>query len=133
MKSLLLVLAALATPAVAAQAPNWSKAQPISITMTEHGFVPRTITVRRDRLYVLRVANRSGKGHNLTQKSFFDNARVAPQDRGWVRDGQIVLKAGERATVHFQAPATRPGGTYQFNSTTLGDADNDYKGVFLIR
>jgi hypothetical protein len=35
--------------------------------------------------------------------------------------------------VRLRAPATRPGGTYQFSSTTLGDADDDYKGVFLIR
>jgi hypothetical protein len=132
MKTLLLALATLAAPA-AAQAPNWAKAQPISITMTDHGFVPRTIAVRRDGLYVLRMTNRSGKGHNLTQKSFFANAQVAPQDRGWVRDGRIVLNARERATVHFRAPVTRPGGTYQFSSTTLGDADDDYKGVFLIR
>jgi hypothetical protein len=132
MKTLVLALAVLAAPA-AAQAPNWTKAQPISITMTEHGFIPRRIAVQRNGLYVLRVTNRSGKGHNLTQKAFFANARIAQQDRGWVRDGQIVLDSGRRATVHLQAPATRRGGTYEFSSTTLADADDDYKGVFVIR
>jgi hypothetical protein len=132
MKAFVLALAVLAAPA-AAQAPNWSKAQPISITMTDHGFIPRRIAVQRDGLYVLRITNRSGKGHNLTQKSFFANAFIQPQDRAWVRDGQIVLESGQRAVVHLQAPATRRGGTYQFSSTTLGDADDDYKGVFVIR
>jgi hypothetical protein len=132
MKTLMLALAALSAPAVA-QAPKWSKPQSITITMTDHGFVPRQIAVRRDGLYVLHVVNRSGKGHNLTQKSFFANAHIQPQDRGLVRDGQIVLNAGERATVRFQAPDTRPGGMYQFSSTVLADAGEDYKGAFLIR
>ena len=132
MKALILSLAVLAAPA-AAQAPNWAKAQPIAITMTDHGFVPRRIALRQGAPYVLRVTNRSDKGHNLTQKAFFAAARLRPEDRGETRDGQIVLRAGERATVRFLAPTTRRGGTYQFSSTTLADASDDYKGVFVIR
>lgn len=136
MKALILSLAVLAAPAAAqrpAPAPNWAKAQPIAITMTDHGFVPRRIALRQGAPYVLRVANRTDKGHNLTQKAFFAAARVRPQDRGATRDGQIVLRPGERVTVRFTAPVTRRGGTYLFSSTVLADADNDYKGVFVIR
>lgn len=132
MKAFALTLAVLAVPATA-QVPDRAKAQPISITMTDHGFEPRRIAVTRGGRYVLRITNRSGKGHNLTQKAFFANARVEPQDRRWIRDGQIVLDAGRRATVRLRAPTTRAGGTYQFSSTVLGDADDDYKGAFLIR
>lgn len=132
MKSLLVLMIALATPA-AAQTTDWSKAKPISITMTEQGYTPSRIVLQRNAPYVLRISNRSDKGHNLTQKAFFASARVRPADRGWVRDGQIVLKAGERTTIYFRAPGTPSGGTYEFSSTTLADAASEYTGVFEIR
>lgn len=132
MKTALLALVAVATPAIA-QTPDWRTARPVNITMTDRGFVPRSIPLRRGRVYVLHIANRSDKGHNLTQKAFFSAARLPREDRRFTNDGQIVLAAGERATVRFQAPFTRSGGTFEFSSTTLGDADNDYKGTFLIR
>lgn len=132
MKTVLLALIALATPAVA-QPSDRRAPQPVRIAMTDHGFVPRTITLRRGGSYVLHITNRSDKGHNLTQKAFFAASRVAREDRRVADDGQIVLAAGERATVRFEAPLTRPGGTFQFSSTTLGDADNDYTGVFRMR
>jgi hypothetical protein len=116
-----------------APASGWTTAQPITITMTDHGFVPRRIILRRGAPYVLRVVNRSGKGHNLTQSAFFESARVAPADRPLAGDGKIVVPAGGRASVRLLAPMTRPGGTYQFSSTVLADADDDYTGVFAIR
>jgi hypothetical protein len=130
--ALLITLALAATPAMA-QAPDWSKAQSISITMTADGYVPHRIPLRRGGLYVLHVSNRSDKGHNLTQEAFFRSARVHPDDRDLTRDGQLVLKSGERMTIHFRAPTTPAGGTYQFSSTVLADADSDYKGVFVMR
>ena len=136
MKALLVAPAALALaiPAIA-QAPgrNPGRPEPITIAMTDGGFLPGRFALRGGTPYVLRLTNRSGKGHNLTQKAFFQDARVDPHDRGWVRDGRISLRPGERATVHFLAPDVRPGATYQFSSTVLGDAASDYKGVFLIR
>lgn len=132
MKTALLALMAIATPAIA-QTPVARAPQSVAITMTDHGFVPRTIVLRRGGSYVLRIANRSDKGHNLTQKAFFRAARLSREDRGLAGDGQIVLAPGERATVRLQAPLSRPGGTYQFSSTTLGDADNEYIGVFRMR
>ncbi|MET3827262.1 hypothetical protein ABIC16_002955 [Sphingomonas sp. PvP055] len=132
MKPILLGMIALATP-VAAQSPDWRKAQPISIRMTDDGFIPRSIPVRQGAPYVLRIVNRSDKGHNLTQEAFFDQAQVAGRDRNKIHGGKIVLASGEGMTVRFRAPVTRRGGTYQFSSTTLGDAGKDYTGVFLIR
>lgn len=131
MKPFILTALAIAAPA-AAQAPDWSKATQIYITMTDRGFTPHRIVFRRARPYVLHVSNRSDKGHNLTQKSFFEFARVSPQDRIWTRTGQITLGAHERAIIRLIAPDTPPG-TYQFSSTTLGDAGSDYKGVFSLR
>ena len=141
MKMLLVAVATLAAPAPAlilAQAPygsgpDRSGPTPITIEMTDDGFLPRQTVLRRGAPYVLRVVNRSGKGHNLTQKVFFQLARVAPSDRGWTHDGRISLKPGESATVSFRAPDSRPGGTYEFGSTTLGDAVSGYKGVFVMR
>jgi hypothetical protein len=132
MKALVLIGLSLAAPA-AAQEPDWAKAKAIYITMTDQGYQPGRIALRRNTPYVLHISNRSDKGHNLTQKAFFKFAQVAPSDRRWTVDGQIVLKANERATIRFRSPATRPGGTYQFSSTTIGDADSEYTGVFIMR
>lgn len=132
MKAVVCAALILAAPA-AAQIPDWSKAERISIVMTSQGYQPGRIILRRGAPYVLSVTNRSDKGHNLTQKAFFNLARIAPSDRHWVQDGQIVLKSGERAVVRFQAPTTRPGGRYEFSSTTLGDADSVYTGSFVMR
>jgi hypothetical protein len=132
MKPILIGMIALATP-VAAQTPDWRKAQTITVRMTDDGFVPRSIPLRQGAPYILRISNRSDKGHNLTQEAFFRQARVAPRDTDKVYGGKVVLASGEGLTVRFQAPVTRRGGTYQFSSTVLGDAGKDYKGVFVIR
>ncbi len=107
--------------------------QPIDIVMTDDGFLPAHAVLRRGAPYVLRVVNRSSKGHNLEQKAFFRLAAVAPEDEGWTRDGRISLRPGESAIVHLRAPLSRPGGTFEFSSTVLGDAGKDYRGVFVMR
>lgn len=135
MKTVLFAAATLAVPALAqpARAPRPPRPTPISIAMTDNGYVPRQIVLRAGAPYVLRLSNRSSKGHNLSQGAFFQNARVDASDSGWTRDGRISLRPGERAVVHFLAPETRPGGTYQFSSTVLGDSAKSYTGVFVIR
>lgn len=132
MKALIFAALVLAAPAVS-QAPDWSRAHRIAIAMTEEGYTPARLILRRGELYTLRITNRTDKGHNLTQKAFFRSARIAPADRPVVGNGQIVLRAGESAVVHFRAPTTRPGGHYQFSSTTLGDAADIYTGLFVMR
>ena len=130
------LLAALALP-LPLQAQTHRQARvlprPIDIAMTDNGFLPAEVTLRRGAPYVLRVTNRSSKGHNLEQKAFFRLAEVAPEDAGWTRDGRISLRPGESAIVHLRAPLSRPGGTFEFSSTVLGDAGRDYKGVFVMR
>jgi hypothetical protein len=128
MKAVLLAAVALAAPAVAQPKP-----QTVSITMTEHGYAPRVVTLRSGMAYTLVITNRSDKGHNLAQGAFFRDAEVAPGDRPLVGDGKVVLDAGQRAVIHLVAPRNRPGARYRFSSTVIADADNDYKGSFYIR
>ena len=131
MKTVLLGLLALATPAVA-QAPNWAKGTPIYVTMTNRGFTPRRIQLKANTVYTLHVTNRSDQGHNLTARGFFSRAaRVAPRDRGWVAHDRLSLEAGQRATVHFILP-NMPPSRYEFRSTTLADAATDYRGGFYV-
>ncbi|MGI4733155.1 MAG: cupredoxin domain-containing protein [Janthinobacterium lividum] len=131
----LLATAAVAVPALAQSGGPASRMrpQPIAITMTDHGFAPSRFSLRGGARYVLRIANRSGTGHNLTQNAFFANAGIAPEDCRAANGGQISLRPGESVVIRLRAPDTRPGGTYQFTSTVLGDAGKDYKGVFVIR
>jgi hypothetical protein len=127
------ILAALALAAAPALSQSAPKPQDVYVIMSDRGFTPREVVMRRGAPYVLHIVNRSGKGHNLTQEAFFRSARVAPVDRGWTRNGRISLRPGEHVEIHLDAPTTRRGGTYEFSSTVLGDSDDDYKGRFLIR
>jgi hypothetical protein len=131
MKALVLVaLVSLAAPAV--QAEDWNRGAAISITMTNHGFVPHRIVLRRGTPYVLRFRNVSDRAHNFAARTFFDYARVSPRDQNWVRHDEVVLKAGERAAVHIVAPTT-PGARYDFRSTRIEDAGADMKGTIYVR
>ncbi len=131
--ALALPLASMPLAAAGAQTGRAVTPKPLSITMTDQGFVPGRIVVQRGAPYVLRIVNRSRQGHNLSQKAFFRLARVDPQDRVWTRTGTVSLDPGQSALIRFSAPTTRPGGRFEFSSTVLGDAGKDYTGAFLIR
>ena len=129
MKACLLTALLLASPAMA---QDWSKGTPVTITMTNQGFVPQRIVLRQGRQYVITFRNRSDRGHNFTARSFFDHARVSPRDQAWVREDAVKLDARQSATVHIVAPTT-PNARYDFRSTRIEDAGEKMKGYILVR
>jgi len=132
MKALLATALLLAVPA-AAQAPiNWAKGTPLSVTMTNKGFVPARLSLRQGRQYVLRLRNPSDRAHTFSAKEFFGQARVSPRDSGLIPRNEVVLKGGQSATLHLVAPTT-PNARYEYKSTRVGDAGTKYKGEILVR
>jgi hypothetical protein len=130
--ALVATFAALAAPA-AAQAPiNWSRGTPVTVTMTNRGFVPERLQMRAGRQYILTIRNPSSRGHTFASKEFFGLARVAPRDGRWLPRNEVELKPGQRATLHLVAPTT-PGAQYEFRSTRVADAGTKYKGAIYVR
>lgn len=132
MKAILAAALLLALPA-AAQAPiNWAKGTPLSVTMTNRGFVPARLSLRQGQQYVLRLRNPSDRAHTFSAKEFFAQARVSPRDSGLIPRNEVVLKGGQSATLHLVAPTT-PNARYEFKSTRVGDAGTKYKGAIFVR
>ena len=127
----LLLGLAVAVPATA-QIPNWAKGTPVSVTMTNHGFSPGRLTLRRNGAYIVRFRNPSDRTHTFTAKTFFAQARVSPKDQAWIGKDEIELKPGQSATIHLIAPDT-PNAIYPYRSTRLEDAAAKMKGEIYVR
>jgi hypothetical protein len=132
MKALLAAALLLAVPA-AAQAPiNWAKGTPVTVTMTNEGFVPARLPLRQGQQYVLRLRNPTDRAHTFSAREFFAQARVSPRDGAVIPRNEVVLKGGQSATLHLFAPTT-PNARYEYKSTRVGDAGTKYKGEILVR
>lgn len=123
--------ALLAVPA-SAQTPDWNKGAPLTLTMTNKGFVPARIVMRSGRAYTLRIRNPSTRAHTFSAKAFFAQAGVSPRDQSLVARNEVELKPGASATLHLVAPTT-PGALYAYKSTRVADAAMKYKGDIIVR
>ena len=123
-----LALAVLAMPVAAIAAPA---SRQITVEMTSSGFVPRIITMRPGRPYVMRFVNHSDRGHDFSPGRFFNAARVT---RGGyaIRGNKIDLDPGQSATIRLTAPDT-PGARYTFRSHNVADVASGLKGYIYIR
>jgi len=130
MKFLAPLLVVLAAPAAAA--PAFPMGPTIQIAMTDHGYVPRTITLRAGRPYTLRFVNRSERGHDFTANAFLGQARVSPRDGYLLRHNKVDLDPGQSATLRIVAPQVH-GARFEFHSQHLTDAASDLKGDIYVR
>ncbi len=131
MKFPLLAALALAFPAAAQAAPDWSKAEAVRVTVTNRGFAPRRIVLRHGAQYVLRIHNGSRRKHNFSAPDFFRYARVVPRDAWQLADKAISVRAGQTAAIRFTAP-NMPNTEFDFRSTVLADAAADLTGRILV-
>ena len=125
-------LALLAAAPALAQTPNWAKGTPLAVTMTNRGFTPARLTMKQGATYIVTFRNASDRTHNFSAHDFFKYARVSPADQAWVTKNEVLLKAGQRATIHLVAPDT-PGARYAFRSTRVEDAASKMKGAIFVR
>ncbi|MDO6413743.1 cupredoxin domain-containing protein [Sphingomonas sp. BIUV-7] len=129
--ALLLAPTALAAPKPA-PGPNWNRGTPLTVTMTNQGFVPARLALRQGGQYILRIRNPSDRTHSFSAKEFFGLARVSPADQAWIPRNEVELKPGQSATLHLVAPTT-PGAMYYFKSTRVADAATKFKGAITVR
>ena len=120
-----LPLALLAPPATA-QAPAV-----VNVQLSSFKFVPRTIVLDHGKSYVLRLSNISKDGHDFTAPAFFAAARIAPEDRRMVREGEVEVHPGMTHQVRLAAPATP--GRYKLKCTHTFHKMLGMSGTIIVR
>ncbi len=96
----------MASPAVA-QAPDWSRAPRVEITLSSFNYGPRAIRLRAGQPVRLHLVNKSGSGHDFTAREFFAAATVRSADRPAIGNGRIDLKGRESREIALVPRAGR--------------------------
>jgi plastocyanin len=101
---LALLIAPAAVPAQeATPAPARQPAQRIEIVLSNFKFTPDIIQLKAGQAYVLHLSSKGS--HNLDAPEFFAAAKVDPNDRWKIPDGQIEVRTDAPVDIHFTAPA----------------------------
>jgi uncharacterized cupredoxin-like copper-binding protein len=104
-----LIAAFAAAPlAAAAQAPDWSRAARVEVTLANFSYSPRRIHLRAGQPVLLHLVNSASGGHDFTASSFFSAATVRPQDRGAIDAGRVELRGRQSRDIYLVPRA----GTY---------------------
>ena len=106
--------------AAASAQVDWSKADVVTVTMTEYRFEPDHLSFHRAMPYRLHLENRGSETHDFSATDFFRSVNLRnPGVMG--SSGTVVVKPGEHKDIDFVA--LRPG-TYE-----LKCADHDWAGM----
>ena len=85
--------------AAGAQAPDWSRATRVEVTLANFSYSPRRIHLRAGQPVVLHLVNSASGGHDFTAGAFFSAASIRPQDRGAVNGGRVELRGHQSRDV----------------------------------
>ncbi|MBC7985848.1 MAG: cupredoxin domain-containing protein [Sphingomonadaceae bacterium] len=112
----------LAAAPAAAQPADWSRAQQVTVTLSNFAYAPETIRLRRGQPYRLHFVNAADGGHNFVAREFFAAATVAAEDRARVDEGVIELGGGASGDVRLRidAPGRYEVHCSHFMHTTFG-------------
>lgn len=110
--------------------PNWSKAEVVTVQLSNFRFTPSTITLKQGQTYALRVVNMAKGGHDFAAKEFFSAARIMDSDRAKVSDGKISLQGGQSIAVHFIMPHS---GTYKLRCTHFMHSSFGMAGEIVVQ
>ena len=102
----------------------------INVQLSNYKFTPKTIVLDHGRPYVLRLTNVSGGGHDFTARDFFAAARVAPEDRAMVREGEVEVHPGTAHEIRLTAPAA---GRYKVKCTHTFHKFFGMSGEIIVR
>ncbi len=116
-----LVLASmlLAPPAVAA--PDWTKAELVTVRMVEYHFVPDHLSFRQGTAYRLHLQNDGTELHEFTAPEFLKAIEIGNPEVLGGYGKEIVLQPHEQKDLYFVA---RQPGNYK-----LICADHDWAGM----
>jgi plastocyanin len=92
------------------QTPEWSKAQSLTVELSNFKFTPSALTLQHGTPYKIRFVNGASGGHDFVAKEFFAASTIASEDRGKVRNGAIDVEGGETIDVRLIPNKT---GTYK--------------------
>ena len=105
----ILILALAAMPfAVSAQAPDWSHAARVDVTLANFSYSPKRIHLRAGQPAILHLVNSASGGHDFTASAFLSAASVRPQDRGAIAAGSVELRGHQTRDIYLVPRA----GTY---------------------
>lgn len=121
---------AFAVPA-AAQTADWSKAQTVTISMSNYAFTPATLTLKANQPYRLVFTSTVTKDHDFSAPELFKSGQIAPQDKAKVSsDGDVEVDDGGTVTVDFMPE--KPG-TYASECTHFMHAMLGMKGQVVVQ
>ena len=103
----ILIAAALlfAAPAAAVQAPDWTRAQTVTVRLSNFDFDPSTIRLAAGVPVTLRLTSRGG--HDFSAPAFFAAARLHPDTAARVRRGKVEVGGGETVELRLVPAAGR--------------------------
>jgi len=123
-------LAAFALPAAAQTAPDWSKAETLTVSLSNYAFTPATLYLKANQPYKLVFTSTVMKDHDFNAPELFAAGLIAPEDSGKVSKGTVEVDDGGTVAVHFMP--TRPG-TYNFNCDHFMHAMLGMKGSAVVQ
>jgi len=120
---ILAVLALLLASAglTAAAAPDWSKADLVTVEMVDYRFVPDHLSFRSGTAYDLRLRNDGKETHEFTAPDFFGAIEIRNPEVIGSYGKEIVVQPGQTRDLYFVA---RAPGRYG-----LICADHDWAGM----
>jgi len=101
----LLLLGILAAPLPAVAAPDWSKAETVTVRMLDDRFVPDRLTFRHGVAYRLHLENDGRILHEFTAPDFLAAVEKKNPEVIGSYGTEIVLEPGESKDLYFVAPA----------------------------
>lgn len=118
---LILTLCGLIASVPAWAAPDWSKAETVTVVMVDNRFQPDQVTFHAGRPTVLRLINKGKEMHEFTAPDFLHAARVANRRALANNGGDIVVQPKQTVAVRLV-----PGKAGHYELTC---ADHDWDGM----
>ena len=119
----------LTAAADAQNAPDWTTAQSVPVTMADFSFAPNTLTFHANKPYVLHLTNTSGHGHSFDAPEFFAAVTVAPEDRSKIDKGDVEVEGGQSVDVKIVPKAS---GSYKFHCSHFLHASFGMTGQVVV-
>lgn len=124
------MLTAFALPAAAQTAPDWSKAETVTVSMSNYAFTPATLNLKANQPYKLVFTSTVMKDHDFAAPELFAAGTIAPEDAGKVSKGVVEVDDGGTVAVRFMP--TKPG-TYNFTCDHFMHTMLGMKGTAVVQ
>jgi plastocyanin len=118
----------LASSSAFAQAPDWTQASRVTVTLSSFQFDPATIHLHAGQPVVLHLVNGGSGGHNFSAPEFFAASQLRAQDQNLIRKGTVELAGHETKDVGVVPRA----GSYKLHCTHTMHSAFGMKGEIVV-